>query len=77
MKWILDASNFKAGVTVEERLAREILDVVKGESKALKKKDDIHTAAMVNRSVTASCRLINAALIDAQCNSGNIRVPQQ
>jgi small subunit ribosomal protein S7 len=49
---MVKACNVKAGRTIEERFAREVLDVLKGESSVLKKKDDVHTLAMVNRCVS-------------------------
>ena len=49
VKWILEASNSKPGKTLEERLAREVISVLEGNSKALAKKMDLHKVAMVNR----------------------------
>lgn len=49
IRWILQASEKKSGRTVDERLARELIAVVKGESDALKKKLEVHKFAMVNR----------------------------
>jgi small subunit ribosomal protein S7 len=49
VQWILAASEGKPGKTVEERLAREIIAVLQGASSALKKKEEIHKFAMVNR----------------------------
>jgi len=46
---ILKASESKPGRTVAERLARELIAVVQGDSEALKKKVEIHRFAMVNR----------------------------
>ena len=81
MRWILDASNTKAGVTVEERLAREMLDVLKGESKALKRKTDVHHTAMVNRCVAStfpkSGRLTSTSMtveISEYLRRSNIRI---
>lgn len=48
---ILDASKTKTGRTIEERLARELIAVIKGDSEALKTKREIHRFAMVNRYV--------------------------
>ncbi|KAG6839944.1 hypothetical protein H0H87_012652 [Tephrocybe sp. NHM501043] len=49
VKEILEASKAKVGRTVEERLAREMIAIVQGQSKALEKKEGIHKLAMVNR----------------------------
>ena len=47
--WILKASNGKPGRSLEERLAREIIAVSKGQSSALEEKLRVHRSAMVNR----------------------------
>lgn len=54
---ILHASNSKAGKTLEERLAREVVHVLSNDANnaALKKKDTLHKFAMVNRCVHVSC----------------------
>ncbi|KAK2460702.1 hypothetical protein APHAL10511_007172 [Amanita phalloides] len=49
MQWILHASNGKPGRTLEERLAREIIAVSKGQSAALDEKLRVHKSAMINR----------------------------
>ncbi|KAG1753176.1 ribosomal protein S7 domain-containing protein [Suillus lakei] len=46
---VLAASKNKSGKTVEERLAREIIAVVNGDSKAITDKELAHKQAMVNR----------------------------
>lgn len=46
---VLAASKNKSGKTVEERLAREIIAVVNGDSKAITDKELMHKQAMVNR----------------------------
>jgi Ribosomal protein S7p/S5e len=51
LQWILAASDKKSGQTVEERLAREFIAVLQGTSDALRKKEEVHRFAMVNRSV--------------------------
>lgn len=55
VQWILKASESKSGQTVEERLAREIIAVLQGNSEALKKKDEVHKFATVNRCVGFWC----------------------
>ena len=52
VKWILEASDSKPGKTLEERLAREVIAVLEGNSKALAKKAELHRVAMVNRYVS-------------------------
>ncbi|KAI0065847.1 ribosomal protein S7 [Artomyces pyxidatus] len=49
VQWILEASTAKSGQTLEERLAREIVAVIQGSSKAVDKKKAVHHFAMVNR----------------------------
>ena len=52
VKWILEASDSKPGKTLEERLAREVIAVLEGNSRALAKKMELHRIAMVNRYVS-------------------------
>ena len=49
IRWILDASRGKPGRTLAERVAKEVVAVVKGESGALNQKEQAHKAAMVAR----------------------------
>lgn len=49
--WMLKESETRGGRTVEERLAREVVLVLNGTSKALKDRDALHRLAMVNRYV--------------------------
>ncbi|KAF8352180.1 ribosomal protein S7 domain-containing protein [Amanita rubescens] len=49
VRWILKASNGKPGRTLEERLARELIAVVRGQSAALDDKLRVHKSAMINR----------------------------
>lgn len=51
IEWILDACRYRPGITFPERLAQEILGVLKGESQALAKKREQHGLATVNRFV--------------------------
>ena len=51
IKWIWEAAKNKGGRHVEERLAREIIAIVKGESEVLKKKSDVHKLAVLHRCV--------------------------
>ncbi|GLB35647.1 putative ribosomal protein S7 [Lyophyllum shimeji] len=53
---ILKASKSRMGRTVEERLARELIAVVQGSSKALEEKEAVHRFAMVHRgNAQTSC----------------------
>lgn len=49
VEWILKASEKKAGKSLEVRLAKEMVSVIQGSSEALKKKEEVHKAAMLNR----------------------------
>jgi small subunit ribosomal protein S7 len=51
VEWILQASEKKPGKAVEVRLAQEMIAVVEGTSEALKKKQETHRHAMLNRYV--------------------------
>ena len=55
VKAILDVISKKPG-RLDEKLAREMIGIVQGSSEVLKKKQDIHQVAMVNRYV--ECRNI-------------------
>ncbi|KAF8635698.1 hypothetical protein AX15_000323 [Amanita polypyramis BW_CC] len=49
VQWILQASHGKPGYTLEERLACEVIAVVRGQSAALEDKLRVHKSAMINR----------------------------
>ncbi|EAU81796.1 ribosomal protein S7 [Coprinopsis cinerea okayama7 len=49
IRWILEASKNKPGIKLQLRLAKEMISVIKGDSAALKKKEQVHKAAMVAR----------------------------
>ena len=51
VEWILNASEKKPGKSLEIRLAKEMVAVVQGNSEALKKKEEVHRFAMLNRYV--------------------------
>ena len=57
VQWILQASDTKPGKTLEERLAREVIAILEGNSKALAKKLEIHRSAMINRYVSTHVRI--------------------
>lgn len=71
---ILKASESKPGRTVEERLARELIAVVKGDSDALKKKVEIHRFAMVNRYDHPQHHASHSLTIDPQGKCSNSRL---
>jgi len=49
LKAMLKSSEGKQGKTVQERMAREVVGVVRGASGALEQKAVVHRVAMVNR----------------------------
>ncbi|KAF4618643.1 hypothetical protein D9613_009836 [Agrocybe pediades] len=53
IQWLVEAANKKAptapGKTIAERLAREVIGILKGTSSVLAKKVEVHGAATVNR----------------------------
>ena len=53
MQWLIEATekSRQGGPTIAERLAREIIMVIKGESETLKKKETFHKQALMNRYV--------------------------
>jgi small subunit ribosomal protein S7 len=51
VEWILQASEKKAGKSIDIRLAKEMIAVVQGNSEALKKKEEVHRLGMLNRYV--------------------------
>lgn len=54
IKWIWEAAKTRGGKHVSERLAREVIAIVKGESEVLKKKSDVHKLAVLHRCVIVS-----------------------
>ncbi|KAI0341286.1 ribosomal protein S7 [Trametopsis cervina] len=50
VRWILWASAARPEKTFEGRLAREVVGVLQGDSRALAKKTEMHRVAMVNRA---------------------------
>ncbi|KAJ2912037.1 hypothetical protein MD484_g8378, partial [Candolleomyces efflorescens] len=49
IKWIIEASHDKPGKQMQVRLAKEMVAVIKGQSSALRKKEEAHKSAMVAR----------------------------
>ena len=53
--WLLaEVKGKMSGRTLQERLAKEIIAIVRGDSPVLKLKEDAHKLAMVNRFVSFS-----------------------
>jgi len=54
IKWMLTAASNNRGKTIEERLAKQVLDIIRQDdptqNQVLKKKLDLHTMGMVNRA---------------------------
>lgn len=48
-KWILKASENRPERSVTQRLAKELVHVLRGESNALRQKEEVHRQAVVNR----------------------------
>lgn len=55
--WILEAckKGKGRGQTMEERIAREMINILNGEGATLTKKEEVHKAAVANRCVLAPC----------------------
>jgi len=49
-RWILTASEKRPDRSVSERLAKEVVNIIRGESDALKRKEEVHRQAAVNRA---------------------------
>ncbi|KAG8945982.1 hypothetical protein FRC04_012100 [Tulasnella sp. 424] len=50
LRWILAASEKRSDKSITHRLAKEIVGVVKGDSDVLKRKEEVHRLAVVNRA---------------------------
>lgn len=50
MRWILAAARSRAGRTMQERLAAELMDAAQGAGSAVKKKEDTHRMAEANKA---------------------------
>jgi len=44
------ASKKRPELSVSQRLAKELVNVIRGDSEALKKKEEVHRLAVVNRA---------------------------
>jgi small subunit ribosomal protein S7 len=69
VEWILQASEKKAGKSLEIRLAKEMVAVVQGTSEALKKKEEVHRFAMLNRCVFV-CDTLESPLTTVRSGTG-------
>jgi small subunit ribosomal protein S7 len=54
VQWLLKASYNSSGKKLEQRLAKEMVAVIQGTSKALEKKKEVHMLAVANRQVYVS-----------------------
>lgn len=51
IKWLITASKHRSEKRIEERLAKEVLRIIDGESEVLRKKVEVHKLAVANRCV--------------------------
>ena len=79
IKWIWEAAKLKGGKRVEERLAREIIGIVKGDSEVLKKKSDVHKLAVLHRYVViflSACLALDAVVcLQRECRQAATSSP--
>ena len=50
VRWIIDSSRSRAGRSMRERLAAELLEAADGEGGAVRRRDDVHRMAEANRA---------------------------
>ncbi|CAG7851608.1 SubName: Full=Related to RSM7-mitochondrial ribosomal protein, small subunit {ECO:0000313/EMBL:CCA69153.1} [Serendipita indica DSM 11827] len=50
VKWLLAVSKNRSEKKIEERLAKEVVRIIEGESEVLRKKTEMHKLAVANRS---------------------------
>ena len=50
MRWILAAARARAGKSMAEKLAGELLDAANGQGAAIKKREEVHKMAEANRA---------------------------
>ncbi|NLB65610.1 MAG: 30S ribosomal protein S7 [Lentisphaerae bacterium] len=50
LRWVVDYSRGRKGVSMEQALAMEILDAYKNQGNAVKKRDDTHKMAAANKA---------------------------
>jgi small subunit ribosomal protein S7 len=50
MRWLLDSARARAGKTMAEKLANELMDAAKHTGAAIKKREDTHRMAEANRA---------------------------
>ena len=50
LRWVLDYSRGRKGVSMQKALALEILEAYKGQGNAIKKRDDTHKMAAANKA---------------------------
>lgn len=50
LRWIIEIAKKKKGKSMQEKLAKEILDAANGEGEALRKRDSVHRMAEANKA---------------------------
>ncbi len=50
MRWMVEATRSKKGASTEEKLTKEILEALKGQGDAIKKKDNVERMAQANKA---------------------------
>ena len=50
VRWIIDSSRSRAGRSMRERLAAELLEAADGQGGAVRRRDDVHRMAEANRA---------------------------
>jgi small subunit ribosomal protein S7 len=50
MRWIIDSARKRAGRSMSEKLASEIVDAIQGQGSTIKKRDDVHRMAEANKA---------------------------
>jgi small subunit ribosomal protein S7 len=50
LRWIVDLSDARKGVSMKEALAAEILEAYQGQGNAIRKRDEVHKMAQANKA---------------------------
>jgi len=50
IRWLLDSARARSGKSMAEKLAAEMMDAVRGQGAAVKKREDTHRMAEANRA---------------------------
>lgn len=62
VQWLLNASKSRNERKLEDRLAKEVIRIIEGESDVLKKKTEVHKLAVANRYVAFGCKGLHKKL---------------